>query len=247
MKRGGKSFFSLTLAMMILGGCTPGSSVTPSPQVAVEPPSSIALPTILEHLQPLGHASFRLDGPTTIYFDPANLGGNVLPADIILISHDHNDHYAPAILKQISGPETIIITNEVVAAKSEKIGVVGEVRVLRPGEQTAVGDVIIETVPAYNIGKSYHPKEAGGLGFVVTWGGERLYFAGDTDRIPEMQDIECDVALLPIGGTYTMDIEEAAQAAADIGPKVVVPMHKRSADPEKFRDLCNFTVVILEP
>jgi L-ascorbate metabolism protein UlaG (beta-lactamase superfamily) len=198
-------------------------------------------------LRCLDHASFRLDGPPTIYFDPTNLKGEVIPADIILISHEHDDHYAPAILKQISTAETIIITNETVATQLAKTDVAGEVRVLKAGEETTVGDVVIETVPAYNIGKTYHPKEAGGLGFIVTWGGERLYFAGDTSRIPEMQEIECDVALLPIDGTYTMDVQEAAQAAADIGPKVAVPMHMGSANPEKFRDLCECTVVIMEP
>ena len=205
------------------------------------------LPAILEHLRYLDHASFRLDGPPTIYFDPVNLRGEVIPADIILISHEHSDHYAPATLKQISSAETVIITNETVANQLAGTDVAGEVRVLKAGEETTVGDVVIETVPAYNIGKSFHPKEAGGLGFIVTWGGERLYFAGDTSRIPEMQDIDCDVALLPIDGTYTMNVEEAAQAAADIGPKVAVPMHMRSANPEEFRDLCECMVVILEP
>ena len=97
------------------------------------------------------------------------------------------------------------------------------------------------------LAKSYHPKEAGGLGFILTWGGERLYFAGDTDHIPEMAGIQCDVALLPIGGTYTMDVEEAVQAAADIEARVFVPMHERSANPEQFRDLCNCTAAIVEP
>jgi L-ascorbate metabolism protein UlaG (beta-lactamase superfamily) len=169
------------------------------------------------------------------------------PADAILISHGHNDHYAPTALKQLSTPDTVILTNERVAAQLEKVeGVEGDVQVMQPGERTTVGEVEIEAVPAYNIDKSYHPKEAGGLGFIVTWGGERLYFAGDTDRIPEMADIQCDVALLPIGGTYTMDAEEAAQAARDIDAKVFVPMHARSADPEQFRNLCNCTTVIVE-
>jgi L-ascorbate metabolism protein UlaG (beta-lactamase superfamily) len=252
--------------MWIVNGCTSTTPATLSPQPpattpvattkptvaptpTAEPAQPVAagpLPTILEHLRYLEHASFRLDGPPTIYFDPANLRGEVIPADVILISHDHSDHYAPAILKQISTAETVIITNETVADKLANANVAGEIWVLKPGEVTAVGDVEIETVPAYNIGKSYHPKEAGGLGFIVAWGGERLYFAGDTSRIPEMQEIDCDVALLPIDGTYTMNIQEAAQAAADIGPKVVVPMHMRNANPEEFRDLCNCTVVILK-
>jgi L-ascorbate metabolism protein UlaG (beta-lactamase superfamily) len=202
------------------------------------------LPDLLAHLHWLGHASFMFDGPPVIYIDPTSLGGEQPQADIILISHEHQDHFSPSVLKKIGTPETIIVTSLRVADKLDKVE--GEVRALEPGEKTTVGDVEIETVPAYNIDKSYHPKTAGNLGFIVTWRGERLYFAGDTDHIPEMADIECDVALLPIGGTYTMDVKEAAQAAADIGPKVAVPMHERSADPEQFRSLCDCEVVIME-
>jgi len=205
------------------------------------------LPTILEHLRYLEHAGFRLDGPPTIYFDPINLRGEVVLADIILISHEHDDHYAPSILKQISTAETVIVANETVAAKLKQADIAGEIRVLKAGEETTVGDVVIETVPAYNTDSSHHPKEAGGLGFIVTWEGERLYFAGDTDRIPEMQAIDCDVALLPIDGTYTMNVQEATQAAADIDPRVAVPMHIINANPEEFRALCDCTVVILKP
>ncbi len=242
---------ALPTAVVPTGTAEPTSlPPTTAPTFTAEPKQPVAageLPAILEHLRYLEHASFRLDGPPTIYFDPTNLRGEVIPADIILISHEHDDHYAPAILKQISTAETVIIVNETVAAKLERANVPGEIRVLKPGEEITVGEVGIETVPAYNIGKSYHPKDAGGLGFVITWNGERLYFAGDTSRIPEMQEIDCDVALLPIDGTYTMNVQEAAQAAADIGPQVVVPMHRRSANPEEFRDLCNCIVVILEP
>jgi L-ascorbate metabolism protein UlaG (beta-lactamase superfamily) len=91
------------------------------------------------------------------------------------------------------------------------------------------------------------------VGYVVTVEGVRLYFAGDTDHIPEMADIRCDVALLPVGGTYTMDAQEAAQAAADIGPQVAVPMHWGGGvvgtrrDAERFRDLYGGEVAILEP
>jgi len=202
---------------------------------------------LLGHLHWLGHASFRFDGPPTIYLDPTSVGSDKPAADIILISHEHSDHYAPAALKQISRPETVIVTNPRVAALLEKEkGIEGQVRALQPGERVTVGEVEIEAVPAYNVGKSHHPQAAGGLGFIVTWGGERLYFAGDTSRIPEMSDIDCDVALLPIDGTYTMDAAEAAQAAADIKPKVAVPMHMRSADPEQFRSLCGCRVVIME-
>jgi L-ascorbate metabolism protein UlaG (beta-lactamase superfamily) len=254
------SLFLVSLAFAV-GSCGPAPpSATTPPQPAVtpteadepaqapspEPTPASDLPRLLEHLHWLGHASFRLDGPPTIYFDPTSLGSEELQADIILISHLHDDHYAPQILKQISTPETVIVISQLMTARLEGDGVPGEVRGLRPGERTTIGEVEIETVPAYNVDKSYHPKEAEHLGFIVTLQGERLYFAGDTDRISEMAEVDCDVALLPIGGTYTMDVEEAAQAAADIGPKVAVPMHTRSADPEEFRNLCDCEVVIME-
>jgi L-ascorbate metabolism protein UlaG (beta-lactamase superfamily) len=202
---------------------------------------------LLERLHWLGHASFRLDGPPTIYFDPWRLKHRQPQADIILISHEHHDHRSPKDVKRISGPGTVIVASPRAAEKLR-----GNVRTLRPGDQTTVGEVQIEAVPAYNVNKSYHPRQAEHVGFIVTIGGERVYFAGDTDRIPEMADLQCDVALLPVGGTYTMDAEEAARAAADIGPQVAVPMHWGAgvvgtrADAERFRDLYDGEVVILE-
>ena len=202
---------------------------------------------LLGRLHWLGHASFRLDGPPTIYLDPWRLKGRLPQADVILISHDHHDHCSPDDVKRISGPGTVIVASATAAIKLR-----GDVRALRPGERTTVGEVEIEAVPAYNVKKSYHPRQAGHVGFIVTVGGERLYFAGDTDRIPEMVDITCDVALLPVGGTYTMDAAEAAAAAADIEPRVAVPMHWGAGvagtrdDAERFRSLYDGQVAILE-
>ncbi len=208
---------------------------------------------LLERLHWLGHASFRLDGPPTIYFDPWKLKGRPPRADVILISHEHMDHCSPEDVKRISKPGTVIVANP---GAAEKLG--GDARSLRPGERTTVGEVEIKAVPAYNAsrfrspGLPFHPQEAEHVGYVVTVAGERVYFAGDTDRIPEMADIACDVALLPVGGTFTMDAEEAAQAAADIGPKVALPMHwgggvvGSRADAERFCDLYDGEAVILE-
>jgi L-ascorbate metabolism protein UlaG (beta-lactamase superfamily) len=208
---------------------------------------------LLERLHWLGHASFRLDGPPTIYFDPWRLKGESPQADVVLVSHEHFDHCSPEDVGQISGPGTVIVANSGAAKNLH-----GDVRVLQPGEHVTVGEVRIEAIPAYNVDKfrspgvPFHPKEAGHVGYVVTVGQERIYFAGDTDHIPEMAGLDCDVALLPIGGTYTMDAEEAAQAATDIGPEVVVPMHWGSEvvgtrdDVERFRSLYEGEVVVLE-
>jgi L-ascorbate metabolism protein UlaG (beta-lactamase superfamily) len=208
---------------------------------------------LLGRLHWLGHASFRLDGPPTVYFDPWNLKGQLPRAGVVLVSHEHHDHCSPEDVARISGPATVIVASAGAAPRLR-----GEVRALRPGERTTVGEVEIEAVPAYNVDKfrspgvPFHPQEAGHVGYVVTLEGVRVYFAGDTDRIPEMADIHCDVALLPVGGTYTMDAVEAAQAAADIGAQVVVPMHWGAGvvgthrDAERFRDLYGGEVAILE-
>jgi len=208
---------------------------------------------LVERLHWLGHASFRLDGPPTIYFDPWRLKSALPQADIILVSHEHHDHCSAEDVKRISGPGTVIIAS---AGAAQELG--GDVRVLGPGERTKVGTVEIEAAPAYNVNKfrspgvPFHPKPAGHVGYVVTVAGERVYFAGDTDHIPEMAGLRCDVALLPVGGTYTMDAAEAAQAAADINPKIVIPMHWGAGvvgdrdDVERFRSLYDGEVLVLE-
>jgi len=139
-----------------------------------------------------------------------------------------------------------------IAAAAKKLK--GDVRTVKPGESLAVKGVPIETVPAYNVNKPFHPKAAGHVGFIVTAGGQRIYHAGDTDLIPEMKDIKTDIALLPVSGTYVMTADEAAQAVDRIKPKVAIPMHYGAGvagtkkDAERFRDLCSMKgmeVVIL--
>ncbi|MER3544719.1 MAG: Zn-dependent hydrolase [Chloroflexota bacterium] len=194
---------------------------------------------MLDKLHWLGHDSFRIDGPPVIYIDPWQLQGRPPQADLVLVSHDHYDHCSPGDVNRVRGPKTVVIANPSAAAKLGR-----DVRVIRAGETQTIGDVTVEAVPAYNIGKRFHPKEAGGVGYIVTVGGTRLYFAGDTDLIPEMDQIRCDIALLPISGTYVMTAEEAARAAGRIQPKIAIPMHYGAgvagseADARRFRELC---------
>lgn len=208
---------------------------------------------VLENLHWLGHDAFRLEGRVTVYLDPYRLEEGQPEADVILISHEHGDHCSPEDVRQIRGPETAICASP---GAARKLG--GDVRVLRPGDAITVKGVDVEAVPAYNVhrfrspGVPYHPEEEEHCGFVVTVDGVRVYFAGDTDHIEAMSDIDCDIALLPVSGTYVMDAEEAAEAAADIGPQVVVPMHWGGGvvgtrdDAERFADLYDGRVVILE-
>ena len=189
---------------------------------------------MLEGIHWLGHASFRIDGEATIYIDPWKIAGGP-PADLVLVTHGHHDHLSPEDIAKVSTPETVIVCPEQCASQLK-----GNVRTVKPGDTLQLGPVIVEAVPSYNTNKPNHPKGAGNVGYIVTVGGRRIYHAGDTDLIPEMDNIRCDVALLPVGGTYTMDADEAARALARIKPQVAVPMHwgdivGRQADVERFR------------
>lgn len=206
---------------------------------------------LLGKLRWLGHDSFLLDGPPMIYFDPWRLPEGLPEAGIVFVSHEHGDHCSPEDVRKVSGPNTVIVANQTAAPKLE-----GDVRVMRPGERLSIGAVGVEAVPAYNIDKfrspgvPFHPRPAQHNGYVLSLGGERIYFAGDTDNIPEMAGIDCDVALLPVSGKYVMTAEEAAAAAKAIQPLVAVPMHYGAgvvgtvSDAERFKELYGETVVI---
>ncbi len=174
---------------------------------------------MLERLHWLGHDSFRISGTTTIYLDPFQIEKGPV-ADLILLTHPHRDHCSPDDLAKIIGPKTILVGTEDTLKPLP-----GAKRVIKAGEKFALGTVTVETVPAYNIDKPFHPKANGWVGYIVTVEGVRIYHAGDTDRIPEMKKITADIALLPIGGKYTMTATEAVLAASDIAPKIAIPMH----------------------
>jgi L-ascorbate metabolism protein UlaG (beta-lactamase superfamily) len=174
------------------------------------------------HIHWIGHATFRIeDGAAQIYIDPWKVPAGSPKADIILITHAHYDHYSPEDIEQIRTPDTILVAPKDVA---EKIGT--DAIAVVPGCRYTVGPVKIQTIPAYNVDKKFHPKESGWVGYVVTLtSGQKIYHSGDSDHIPEMQSVVADVALLPCGGTYTMNAIEVASAANSFKPKILIPMH----------------------
>lgn len=198
----------------------------------------------------LGHSGIRIQSETVLYIDPFQIAGGP-QADLILITHVHHDHFSPEDIRKIRGGKTVIVTTPDVAEQ-----LAGEVRSVRPGDRLTVGPVAIEAVPAYNLDKfrepgvPFHPREAGYVGYVFTLDGVRYYHAGDTDAVPEMREVRCDVALLPVSGTYVMTHDEACGACDMVTAAVAVPMHYGdivgdAGDAEAFRAGCSLPVTLL--
>ncbi|MFP3895846.1 MAG: MBL fold metallo-hydrolase [Anaerolineales bacterium] len=202
---------------------------------------------MLEGIHWLGHASVRIDDKVVIYIDPWKVAESK-PADLILVTHGHHDHLSLEDIDRLSTPDTVIVSPASCAGELS-----GDVRTISVGDTLQIGEVSIEAVPSYNIDKPNHPRVAGNVGYLVEVGERRIYHAGDTDLIPEMDDIRCDVALLPAGGTYTMDADEAAQALSHIETQVAIPIHwgeivGSGEDARRFKDQSpeGVEVVILE-
>jgi L-ascorbate metabolism protein UlaG (beta-lactamase superfamily) len=172
-------------------------------------------------LQWLGHASFRIsEGSTVIYIDPWKLKEAAHDATLVLISHSHYDHYSAGDIAKVSTPATKLI------ASADVIRQEGKGQVLKPGQTIDAAGVKLTGVPAYNPAKQFHPKTNNWLGFVVEVAGKRIYYAGDTDLTTEMKALEnIDLALLPVGGTYTMNADQAADATKQFKPKQAIPYH----------------------
>lgn len=194
----------------------------------------------------LGHASFKLDaGGKIIYFDPWKVKKD--KSDLILITHSHFDHLSLDDVRKIQTKETVIVATKDSASKLS-----GDVRIVSAGDKIEIKGVQVEAVPSYNVGKNYHPKTSGWVGYIITVDGTRIYHAGDTDAIEEMKRLSVDIALLPVGGTYTMTADEAAGIANVLRPRIAIPMHWGSivgseADAHRFRDLFEGETVILKP
>ncbi len=186
---------------------------------------------LIESVTWLGHSGFLVRaGRANVYIDPYRVPESAPAADVILVTHDHYDHFSPQDVERLTTDATWLIAPPTVAER-----VAGQVVSIAPGqivEPESVRGIDVRAVAAYNTskrnkdGEPFHPRAAGGVGFDLRIRGERLYHAGDTDVIPEMDEVHgVEVALLPVSGVYVMTAGEAAEAARRIAPKVAVPMH----------------------
>ena len=195
----------------------------------------------MENITVNKQSSIRLAGSRILYFDPWDLpaGGD---ADAIFITHDHHDHYSPADVVKAAKDTTVFVLPSAMRERFQKDTRLPEARCIftLPGESFSFDGISVQTVPSYNPAKPFHPKSAGWCGYVVTMDGTRCYITGDTDATPEAAAVRCDLLILPVGGKYTMDAEEAALLTARIAPKMAAATHYgpvvgTARDGERFR------------
>lgn len=174
-----------------------------------------------------GHAGFIIEGKAgRVYIDPFNLG-SPKRADAILITHPHFDHFSSEDIDAIATDSTEVFVPRDSVGKVMK----GKATAVEPFNKYEAAGIRFKTIPAYNTVSERlmnHPKKKGWVGYVIEAEGLRIYHAGDTDFIPEMRDLDVDLALIPMGGTYCMDLTEAIEAAKAIHAKIVAPMHYKA-------------------
>lgn len=241
----------LFIAVVALGavvcGCNKDKSGTETTETATE--EAIRKEAAMGiTIQWLGHASFRIcHQANVIYIDPWKLKDTPHDATLVLVSHNHYDHYSPQDIAKVSGPNTKLVAPPDVIAKQKG----GEA--ITNGLTVELESARLVGVAAYNPDKQFHPKANNWVGFVIELGSKRLYYAGDTDLTPEMKALKgIDVALLPVGGTYTMNPTEAAEAVKSIKPKSAIPYHWGDivggrADAEEFAKAAECDTKILTP
>ena len=181
---------------------------------------------MLENIEVLYHSSIRISNNKVIYIDPFKIDKNYNDADIVFITHDHYDHYSDEDIDKVINENTTIIIPEKLLTKLLRKGInKNAIITVEPNEKYMIQGIKFETIPSYNTNKTFHPKENGWVGYIITLDDIRYYIAGDTDITEENRKVKCDVAFVPVGGTYTMGFKEAAQLINEIQPKIAVPIH----------------------
>ena len=198
---------------------------------------------MLEGIQVLCHSSIRMKRDMTIYFDPFQINHDYNDADILLITHDHYDHYSEEDIDRVVKKDTIVVVPMDLKEKLLNHGFqIEQIVLVEPNQTYQVKGIEVHTIPAYNTNKAFHKKEYGWVGYLIILDGTVYYVAGDTDITKENLQVRCDVAFVPVGGTYTMTYEEGARLVNQIHPKIAIPIHYGSIvgtkeDGKKFSEL----------
>ena len=201
---------------------------------------------MVENIKVFTHNSIRVqNGEKAIYIDPFEMKHAPHDADFILITHDHYDHFSPNDVAAVAKADTVLVVPEKMADKTDKVKeCVGKIEAITQGETKDIDGFVIETIPAYNTLKPFHMKSAGWVGYIFEAFGKRIYVAGDTDITKEALEVKCDIALVPIGGFYTMDSKAASELINTIKPDIAIPTHFGSIvgspeDADKFAKFVN--------
>ena len=203
-------------------------------------------------IEVLCHSSIRIEGEEkTVYIDPYRIKEERNDADLILITHSHYDHFSEGDINKVKNDRTKILVTSDLIEKALELGLEKEsIKVVMPNNSYKELNIEIDTISSYNINKQFHPKENNWVGYILKLEDKKIYVAGDTDITEENKDIKCDIALVPVGGTYTTDYKEAAELVNIIKPKIVaIPMHYgelvgSKEDAEKFSKLIDFNIKV---
>lgn len=203
-----------------------------------------------DHIQVNTQSSIRIEGSKVVYFDPFQISTEAHDADLICITHAHYDHFDPESILKVCNQDTELAAPASMAKELGKLAWKGKLHLLAPGERVETAGLIITAKPAYNKLKPFHPKRNGWLGYLLEMDGRIYYVAGDTDSVKELQEIRCDVALVPIGGKFTMNAREAAGLVNNIKPKAAIPTHYGSIvgkpqDADTFRKMIDREVQVV--
>lgn len=199
----------------------------------------------------LCHSSIKIVGEgKIIYLDPYRIKQEKNDADIIFITHSHYDHFSQEDILKIKNEKTKIVVTTDLLEKTLELGFKKEdIITVTPNNLYTVLDIEIKTIPSYNINKKFHPKENNWVGYILKLEDKNIYIAGDTDITEENKNVKCDIALIPVGGTYTTDYKEAAELVNIIKPEIVIPMHYaelegNKEDATKFEELVNSNIQV---
>lgn len=214
----------------------------------------MAIDTSLGNVRVLTHSAIRIqsDDGVVIYSDPFDLQEELHDADIVVITHAHYDHLSPEDFAKVAGTKTVVVVPASAKEDAQALNT-AQVEYLEPGESVQIESIAITAVPAYNVELErlqFHPKENAWVGYLLTIDGTTYYIAGDTDQNPDNEQVVCDVALVPIGGTYTMDPVQAATFVNTLKPQIVVPTHYGTItgnkdDIETFESLVNPLIFVV--